>query len=173
RGASGGAGADSRARARSGHGREAVVAPRQRDAHPGKGVTRMAAASGPGARPGAAPLLNAELKPSFDAAAEGKLLVRRCRDCGEAHFYPRSICPHCFSERTEWQASAGAGTVYSYSVMRVGGPFVIAYVTLDEGPTMLTNIVDCDPESVRIGQRVRVVFRPTDGDSVVPMFAPA
>lgn len=133
----------------------------------------MAAESGPGVRSIAAPLLNAEIKPYFDAAAEGKLLVRRCRDCGEAHFYPRSICPHCFSERTEWQASAGAGTVYSYSVMRVGGPFVIAYVTLDEGPTMLTNIVDCDPESVRIGQRVRVVFRPTDGDSVVPMFAPA
>jgi uncharacterized protein len=122
------------------------------------------------ARVPAAPLMSAETKPYFDAAAEGRLLIKRCLDCGQPHFYPRSICPHCFSERTEWQEASGRGTVYSFSVMRAGGPFVIAYVTLEEGPAMLTNIVDCDPASVRIGDEVRVVFRPTQGDAVVPMF---
>ena len=51
-------------------------------------------------------------------------------------------------------------------------PYAIAYVTLDEGVTMLTNIVDCDLDTLRIGQRVKVCFKPTDGDAMVPMFTP-
>ncbi len=120
-----------------------------------------------------APLVNGENKPYFDAAAQGKLLVKRCAACGKLHFYPRALCPHCFSERTEWVEARGTGTIYSYSVMRHGTPFAIAYVTLDEGVTMLTNIVDCDLDSIRIGQKVRAVFKPTDGGPPVPMFAPA
>ena len=119
-----------------------------------------------------APSINAENKPYFDAAAKGVLLIKRCAACGKPHFYPRTLCPFCFSERTEWVEAKGTGTVYSYSVMRPGGPFVIAYVALDEGVTMLSNIVDCDPASVRIGQRVRVVFRQADGGAAVPMFSP-
>ncbi len=120
-----------------------------------------------------APAVNAENKPYFDAAAQGRLLIKRCLDCGKAHFYPRALCPHCFSERTEWQEAKGTGTVYTYSVMRTGAPFVIAYVTLEEGVTLLTNIVDCSPDQVRIGHEVRVVFRPAEGGALVPMFAPA
>jgi uncharacterized OB-fold protein len=120
-----------------------------------------------------APLVNAENRPYFEAAALGRLLVKRCAACGEFHFYPRAICPHCFSERTEWREAAGTGTIYSYSVMRHGVPFAISYVTLDEGVTMLANVVDCDLDALRIGQKVRVVFRPTDGEAVVPMFTPA
>ena len=120
-----------------------------------------------------APLVNAENRPYFDAAAQGRLLVKRCAACGQLHFYPRAICPHCFSERTEWQEAAGTGTIYSYSVMRHGVPYAIAYVTLDEGITMLANIVDCDLDALRIGQKVRVVFKPAEGGTRVPMFAPA
>jgi uncharacterized OB-fold protein len=110
----------------------------------------------------------------FDAAAQGKLLVKRCTACGEFHFYPRPLCPFCFSDRTEWVEAAGTGTIYSFSVTRRAGPipYAIAYVTLDEGPTMMTNIADCDLDAIRIGQRVRVVFKPTDGGPPVPMFAP-
>jgi hypothetical protein len=121
----------------------------------------------------AAPAVNAENKPYFDAAAQGKLLVKRCLACGKLHFYPRALCPHCFSERTEWQEAKGTGTIYSYSVMRHGTPYVIAYVKLDEGVTMLTNIVDCDVDRVRIGQKVRAVYKPADGGVPVPMFVPA
>jgi uncharacterized OB-fold protein len=111
----------------------------------------------------------------FDAAAQGKLLIKRCADCGEFHFYPRPLCPFCFSDRTEWVEAAGSGTIYSFSVTRRAGPipYAIAYVTLDEGVTMMTNIVDCDLDAIRIGQRVRVVFKPTEGGPPVPMFAPA
>ena len=91
-----------------------------------------------------APLPNPENQPYWDAAKEGKLLVKRCKDCGEFHFYPRAICPFCFSDQTEWVESKGTGSIYSYSVMRRGVPvpFAIAYVTLDEGITMLTNMAD-------------------------------
>ena len=120
-----------------------------------------------------APLINAENRPYFDAAAQGRLLIKRCAACGKRHFYPRAICPHCFSERTEWQEAAGTGTLYSYSVMRHGVPYAIAYVTLDEGVTLLTNIVDCDLDALRVGQQVRVVYRPAEGGTMVPMFTPA
>lgn len=119
-----------------------------------------------------APLVNAENKPYFDAAAQGRLLLKRCGACAEFHYYPRTLCPFCFSERTEWREAAGTGTIYSYTVMRYGTAFAAAYVTLQEGVTMLTNLVDCDLAALRIGQTVRVVFRPTDGDMLVPMFTP-
>ncbi len=121
-----------------------------------------------------APVVNPENKSFFDAASNGKLLIKKCSACGEHHYYPRAICPHCFSDQTSWTESSGNGTIYSYSVMRRGTPvpYAIAYVTLAEGVTMLTNIVDCDLDAIRIGQAVRVVFKPTDGGAAVPMFAP-
>ncbi len=121
-----------------------------------------------------APPMNPEVQPFFDAVAKGKLLVKRCTACGERHHYPRAICPYCGSDRTEWQEVSGRGTIYSYSVMRrVPAPYALAYVTLDEGPTMLTNLVDCDFDKLRIGQKVRVVFTPTEGGPPVPTFTPA
>ncbi len=121
----------------------------------------------------AAPQPNPETQPYWDAAASGKLLVKKCLACGKPHHYPRSICPHCFSDRTEWTTASGKGTIYSYSVMRRAEvPYVIAYVTLDEGTTMLTNIVDCDMNTVRIGQQVKVVFKPSEGGPPLPMFTP-
>ncbi len=121
-----------------------------------------------------APVVNPENKSFFDAASNGKLLIKKCAACGEHHYYPRAICPHCFSDQTSWTESSGNGTIYSYSVMRRGTPvpYAIAYVTLAEGVTMLTNIVDCDLDAIRIGQAVRVVFKPTEGGAAVPMFAP-
>ena len=118
-----------------------------------------------------APPMNPEVQPFFDAAAQGKLLVKRCIACGESHHYPRAICPYCGSDRTEWKEASGRGVVYSWSVLRrVPQPYALAYVTLAEGPTMMTNIVDCDLDKIRIGQNVKVVFKPTDGGPPVPMF---
>ncbi|HVL59413.1 MAG TPA: Zn-ribbon domain-containing OB-fold protein [Burkholderiaceae bacterium] len=123
----------------------------------------------------AAPVVEASDRPFWDAAAAGRLLLKRCGDCGRTHFYPRPLCPFCSSDRTEWCEAAGTGTVYTFSVMRRGTPvpYAIAYVTLDEGVTMLTNLVDCDLDAIRIGDRVRVVFKPSDGGPPVPMFTPA
>ena len=121
-----------------------------------------------------APEANPETKPFWDAAAEGRLLIKKCVTCGQVHFYPRAICPFCGSDKTEWVSASGRGTVYSYSVMRrVPIPYALAYVTLEEGVTMMTNIVDCDLDAIRIGQRVRVAFKPSEGGPPVPMFTPA
>jgi uncharacterized OB-fold protein len=115
-----------------------------------------------------------ETEAFWTAAAEGKLLIKKCRSCGEVHYYPRSICPFCFSDETEWQQAGGKGTIYSFSVMRrVAVPYAIAYVTLDEGVTMMTNIVNCDFDKLRIGQSVKLVFKPSEGGPPVPMFTPA
>src|SRR5262247_319325 len=103
------------------------------------------------------PPVNPETKPFWDAAAQGRLLIKCCTACDEPHWYPRAICPFCGSERTEWMEASGHGTIYSYSVFRRAPiPYAIAYVTLAEGPTMMTNIVDCDLDAIRIGQAVRV-----------------
>ena len=118
------------------------------------------------------PAPNVETQRFWDAAAEGQLLIKRCTACHEPHYYPRAICPFCFSAETVWEQAAGTGSIYSVSVMRRGAdaPYALAYVTLDEGPSMLTNIVDCDFDALSIGQRVRVRFMPTDGGPPVPMF---
>ena len=115
-----------------------------------------------------------ETMPYWDAATQRKLLLKHCNACGADHFYPRVLCPFCFSDETEWREAAGEGTIYSFSVMRRAEiPYAIAYVTLAEGLTMLTNIVDCDLDAIRIGQRVRVVFKPAEDGQAVPMFTPA
>jgi uncharacterized protein len=121
----------------------------------------------------AAPPVNPETKPFWDAAAQGNLLIKKCLACGEFHYYPRAICPFCFSDRTEWHPASGRGTIYSFSIMRRAQvPYAIAYVTLDEGVTMMTNIVDCDLDAIRIGHKVSLVFKPSDGGPPVPMFTP-
>ena len=118
-----------------------------------------------------APQPSPDMKEFWDAAAKGTLLIKACRACGEAYYYPRPLCPFCMSDQTEWKAAAGTGTLYSYSVMRRAEvPYAIAYVTLDEGPTMMTNLVGCDFDALRIGQRMKLAFTPTDGGPPVPTF---
>jgi uncharacterized OB-fold protein len=120
-----------------------------------------------------APSVNPETQQFWDAAAHGKLMIKKCTACGEPHFYPRNNCPFCFSDKTVWQEASGQGTIYTYSVMRRAPiPYAIGYVTLAEGPTMMTNIVDCDLNAIRVGQAVTLVFKPTEGGPPVPCFAP-
>ncbi len=117
------------------------------------------------------PAINPETKPFWDAAAKGQLMIKKCLACGELHYYPRSICPFCHSDRTEWQAASGKGTVYSYSVMvRAPEPYALAYVTLEEGPRMMTNIVDCNFDDIKIGKPVKLVWKSSEGGPAVPMF---
>ncbi len=126
-------------------------------------------------RPISAPAVTIESKPFFDAAEQGKFLIKRCTACGEAHWYPRTICPVCHSDQTVWEESPGDGVVYSFSIMRKSptGPYALAYVTLNEGPNVLTNIVDIAPDDLKIGMAVRVKLQPTEGGPPVPVFVPA
>lgn len=125
------------------------------------------------------PTVNPESAPFWEATARGVLLLPRCRECGEVIWYPRRFCPVCHSRAVEWFEASGRGSVYSYTVsMRGVGPwvavtpYVVAYVELEEGPRVLTNLVDCDPDTLAIGQAVRVVFDDA-GAYKVPRFTPA
>lgn len=119
------------------------------------------------------PAISPETEAFWAASAEGRFLVRLCNACGKVHWYPRTMCPLCASMDTTWRTGSGRGTVYSFSIMRrAGDPFVIAYVRLEEGPVMMTNIVDCDPDCVRIGGSVELVFKASESGFAVPCFKP-
>jgi uncharacterized OB-fold protein len=124
-------------------------------------------------RPLGATITDAATEPFWAAAKEGVLKFRRCTACAKPNWYPRAVCPYCFGD-TDWEASKGTGEIYSVSVTRRAGPipFAIAYVRLDEGVTMLTNITDCDLDALKIGQRVKLVFKPTEDGNHLPMFTP-
>jgi uncharacterized OB-fold protein len=117
---------------------------------------------------------NPETEAFWDATKDGRFMLRYCTDCGKTHWYPRAICPHCFSDNSEWRQASGRGTIYTYSVTRrTAAPYAIAYVTLAEGPKMISNIVDCDFDALAIGQAVELVFKESEGGYAVPMFRPA
>lgn len=120
-----------------------------------------------------APDLRPDATPFWDAAREGRFLIKHCLACGKPHWFPRTLCPFCMGD-TEWRAASGLGTINTFSVTRRTGPtpYCIAYVELEEGVTMMTNIVDCDLDTIRIGMPVRVVFKPARDGTMVPMFAP-
>lgn len=123
--------------------------------------------------PVATPDINPETKPFWDAANEKILLVGMCSACGQAHFYPRRMCPHCGSQAIEWAPSSGRGTIYSYSVLRRSKtPYALSWVVLEEGVGLLTNIVDCDLDALAIGQDVVVTFAASESGQLVPFFAP-
>jgi uncharacterized OB-fold protein len=129
--------------------------------------------------PAVAPTPTPEDSPFWAAAAEDRLVLPRCRACGTYIWFPRAFCPDCHSSDIEWAAATGRGSVYSFTVNHRGAgpwaelvPYVIAYVELEEGPRVLTNIVDADPAAVRIGDAVVAVFEPA-GETKVLRFRPA
>ncbi len=141
------------------------------------------------ALPAPSPNVEDDAAPFWTATSEHRLVLPRCARCSSYIWYPRGFCPKCASFDIEWVDAPGTGTVYSFSIPRRGqgayrdsAPYVLAYVELDlpetrgrvdsPGPRIITNIVDCDPESVSIGDRVTVVFHPTDSGHALPRFRP-
>ena len=126
------------------------------------------------------PLPDALTAPYWAAAREQRLAVPHCRDCGQHHFYPKTVCPQCGSANLEWKNCTGEATVYSFTIVHRAPspafaarvPYVVATVKLAEGPHLMTNIVDCAPDAVKIGMRVRVAFEKLSDDITLPVFAP-
>lgn len=119
-------------------------------------------------------------RPYWDAAAQGRLLIRRCAACGRAHHYPREFCPHCWGEDVAWEQASGRATLYTWSVVHrndlppFGGrtPYVAAVVDLAEGPRMMTEVVECEEAGLRVGMALEAHFRRAGGVTV-PVFRPA
>jgi uncharacterized protein len=121
-------------------------------------------------------------RPFWEGTARGEFLVQRCRACREAIFYPRPACPHCGHTELDWEPASGRGTVHTFSVarrpthpaFRDSEPYVVAIVELAEGPHVTTNIVDCEPDEVRIDLPVELVFdEPGEDGFALPLFRPA
>ncbi len=129
-----------------------------------------------GARPRPTP---SELTRPFWEHASNKVLVRqRCLKCGNSFFTPQMACPHCLSTEWEWAESTGVGRVYSYTVCHrapqpgFAVPYVLVIVDLDDGWSMLSNVVGCDPAIVRIGMRVQVTWLDLGDSLQLPVFEP-
>ncbi len=116
------------------------------------------------------PFVNPETQAFWDAARQHRLMVPFCEDCGRTHWYPRAICPHCMSSKVELKPNAGTGRVYSFSIVPGADGYAMAYVQLDDGPTLLTNVIGEGHATLKIGQAVRVQFTPSEDGTPVPMF---
>jgi uncharacterized OB-fold protein len=120
-------------------------------------------------------------RPFWEAAKAGTLLIRRCSDCGRAHYYPRPFCPFCWSEAVVWEEASGRATLYTWSVVYHNDlppfpgriPYVAAIVDLAEGPRMMTNVVDCPFEDLAMGVALEVTFREETDEITLPVFRPA
>lgn len=126
------------------------------------------------------PRIDEESKGFWEACQRHQLYVQKCGGCGALRYHPRALCPSCLSDKTEWVLSSGRGTVYTFTVtyqnqapgFRDSLPYVMAYVELDEGVRLLTNIVDCPPEQVKIGMAVEVTFDDVTPEVTLPKFKP-
>jgi uncharacterized OB-fold protein len=124
-------------------------------------------------------------QPFWDAALEGRLVATRCTNCGTFILPPTVFCFACQHQDFEWVELPGTGTVYAFTVVRHAlspqleavVPYVAGVIELDgtqgAGARMIANIVDCDPDAVRIGDKVRIVFDPVSDTYAVPRFTPA
>lgn len=112
---------------------------------------------------------------------QGELRVQRCRACARHQFYPRVLCTACASRDLEWVRCGGRATVRTFTIVQrpvseayaADVPYVVALVVLEEGPSLMTHVVDCPPEAVRIGMVVEVDFRDWGQGVQVPVFRPA
>lgn len=100
----------------------------------------------------------------FELLAQGRFAIPQCQDCARHHFYPRVVCPHCGSDALRWVEPSGRGEVYSTTVVRAkGGDYTVCLVDLQEGPRLMSRVVDMPVDEVRIGQRVRARIDAVDG----------
>lgn len=127
----------------------------------------------------ALPTPTPETAPYWEGARAGELRIQRCRACTQAYFYPRPYCPQCGSADVEWFVASGRATLASYIISEraapgFDAPYAIAIVELEEGPRMMTNIVEVEPTPERLVLDMALEVRFEDrGEITVPVFAPA
>ena len=126
------------------------------------------------------PRITVETEAYWQGCQDQRLLIQRCINCDQLQFYPRSICTACMSEDLEWKQASGRGIVRTYTVIRhpvsnaYAGevPYVLALIRLEEGPTMMSVLTECDLASVETGMAVEVVFEQWSDDIAIPKFRP-
>lgn len=131
-------------------------------------------------RPKPLPTPDFDTEPFWQALKQHSLQLQRCQDCKQAYFYPRILCPHCWSDNVEWEEMSGKGHVYTYTVIHRAPhpafgedvPYIVAVVELDEGPRLPVNIVECDIERICVDLPVEVVFEDVNDEITFARFRP-
>jgi uncharacterized protein len=125
------------------------------------------------------PYIHNETKVYWEGAKRHELLIRKCRTCGAYHFYPRDFCPSCFSFDVEWMKASGRGVIYSFTICHHPAqdfnddvPYNLVLVELEEGARMMSNVVGCTNDDLRIGMSVEVVFDDITDEVTLPKFKP-
>ncbi len=119
-------------------------------------------------------------QPFWDGAKQHKLLLKKCAKCGHIDHPPYLYCTECSAEQYKWVEASGRGMIYAFTTTLIGAPlpftedipYTIAMVDLDEGPRMLTTIVDAEPAELKIGMKVEVVFDNVTEEIAIPRFRP-
>lgn len=112
----------------------------------------------------------------YAGCADGQLLLQHCGDCSRWQFYPRILCSHCGGHDLHWRAASGRGRIATFTIVRHAvspayeAPYVVALVDLEEGPRMMSHIVDCDPDRVAVAAVVIVSFENWSDDLTMPVF---
>jgi uncharacterized protein len=127
------------------------------------------------------PTIEPETAPFWDALRSERLLLGRCLTCKRVHYYPRPMCPHCWSEDVDLVPAQGSGTLYTWSTVYMNDlppfdtqlPYVAAQVDLAEGVRITTKIVEAAPHSLQIGMPVVLAFEPISDEVTIPVFRPA
>jgi uncharacterized OB-fold protein len=127
------------------------------------------------------PHIDEESRPWWEALQRHELYIQKCIKCGDVRYYPRALCTNCMSSQVQWLKCSGRGKVYTFTAtyqnqapgFRESLPYIMAYVELDEGVKMLTNLVDCQPEQVKIGMPVEVVYEDVTPEVTLAKFRPA
>lgn len=124
------------------------------------------------------PVPDQDSLPFWEGCREHRLLLQRCPDCGEVRYPPRPMCPACSAIGADWVQASGRGEVYSWVIPhhpvhpavadRV--PYNVVLVELEEGPRMVSNLVDAEPEELAAGLPVEVVFEDVGDDLTLPLF---
>jgi uncharacterized OB-fold protein len=122
-----------------------------------------------------------DAKQFWDAAQDERLVIQQCNSCGEFTYPPQDRCAYCWSPELDWTEVSGEGEVHSFSTVHVGVhstwedevPYTVAFIELEEGPILVSTLVDCEPESANIGMPVEVVFREVPAEEgLFPLFRP-
>jgi hypothetical protein len=123
-----------------------------------------------------------EAKPYWDGLKEHKLMLPKCEKCGP-FFYPRIFCPKCHSRNLTWIQASGKGKLYSFEIVyqnfnpayKIKLPYVLAMIELAEGPRMMSNLINIepDPKVLKCDMPVEVIFEKLTDDITIPLFQPA
>ena len=126
------------------------------------------------------PEITDENRPFWEAARRNELIMQKCLDCGRYRYPPAPICPHCLSMEAEWAKVSGRGRVYTWTIFhqvyhpafKDEVPYNVAVVKLDEGPQLISTVVDCDNEDLYLDMPVEVVFDEVTEEVTLPRFRP-